>query len=574
MTSEEIRNRYLTFFESHGHKLVEPASLVSVSDPTLLFTVAGMQQFKTAYTHPDQAPASRVMTIQPCIRTKDIDEVGDDTHLTVFDMLGFFSFGYNGHESETGPYFKPKALAMAWEWYTKELGFDPSNMRVTYFGGDAKRAEDSTSRDFIKHFDGLTNIEASVDDNFWGPVGSSGPCGPCVEFYYNGVEVGNVVFNEYMKDTEGNYTPLDFQGVDTGLGFERIVTQLQNKTTIYETDLFADAMTFIKNESHSYDERRARIIADHTKAALYLLADGVKPGNKGHDYILRRLIRRVVRSGQLIGFTSFSELLELMVKTYGPVRPTINQNATTVIEQFDAERTKFLRTLEDGMRMFKKITKTSDAQEITGEQAFHLFETYGFPVELTQEMAEEAGWTVDLTGFEDQMVKHKEQSRAGIEKIFQGGLADHEPKTIAHHTAHHLMLAALRQVLGNHVVQRGSNVTSERLRIDVSHGQKITDDELQMVEAIVNQRIGEDLPIVNEVVDRDEALKAGALAEFGAKYPKEVSVYTIIDQNGNVFSRELCGGPHVSSTGQLGHFEILKEEASGAGLRRIRARVI
>lgn len=574
MTSTEIRQKYISFFESHGHKLVEPASLVPNNDPTLLFTVAGMQQFKDDYTHPDQAPAPRVITIQPCIRTKDIDEVGDDTHLTVFDMMGFFSFGYNGHESETGPYFKPKALAMAWEWYTKELGFDPSKMRVTYFGGDAKRPEDKASLAIIERFAGLTTIESTVDDNFWGPVGSSGPCGPCVEFYYNGVEVGNVVFNEYMKDEDSNYTPLEFQGVDTGLGFERIVTQLQNKTTIYETDLFAGPMELIKSESHSYDERRARIIADHTKAALYLLSDGVKAGNKSRDYILRRLIRRAVRSGQMIGFSSFSQLLETMIAQYGPTRASISQNGTSAIEQFDAERTKFLRTLEDGMRMLKKMTKTSDAQEITGEQAFHLFETYGFPVELTQEMAEEAGWTVDLTAFEDQMVKHKEQSRAGIEKIFQGGLADKEPKTIAHHTAHHLLLAALRQVLGSHVVQRGSNVTSERLRIDVSHGEKITEDELKMVESIVNQRIEEDLPVVNEVVDRDEALKQGALAEFGTKYPKEVSVYTIIDQNGNVFSRELCGGPHVSSTGQLGHFEILKEEASGAGLRRIRARVI
>ena len=573
MTSDQIRQSFIEFFESNGHKLVDAASLVPENDPTLLFNVAGMQQFKDDYLHPEQAVAPRVITIQPCIRTKDIDEVGDDTHLTVFDMLGFFSFGYQGNTTANGPYFKTEALAMAWGWYTEKLGFEPSKMRVTFFAGDGKRPKDEASLAVINQFDGLATIESTVDDNFWGPVGSSGPCGPCVEFFYNDVEVGNVVFNEYMKDADGNFVPLSEQGVDTGLGFERIVTQKQNKSTIYDTDLFAHVMELIRGEAHSYDERRGRIIADHAKAALYLLADGVKPGNKGRDYILRRLIRRAVRSGQLIGFTSFDELLKLMIETYGPTRQAIATHGEESILSFNGERTKFLRTLEEGMRQIRKLTQGSSSREITGEQAFHLFETYGFPVELTQEMAHEAGWTVDLTGFEDQMVQHQKQSRSSINKIFQGGLADHEPKTVAHHTAHHLLLAAMRQILGNHVVQRGSNVTSERLRIDVSHPEKISDDDLRMIEAIVNQRIDEDLPVVSEEMDRDAALKAGALAEFGAKYPSRVNVYTVIDQNGAVFSSELCGGPHVSHTGELGHFEIIKEEASGAGLRRIRARI-
>lgn len=574
MTSTQIRQKFIDFFESRGHKFVAAASLVPDNDPTLLFTVAGMQQFKDDYTHPDQAPAPRVITIQPCIRTKDIDEVGDDTHLTVFDMLGFFSFGYSGIESSDGPYFKTTAISLAWEWYTKELGFEPSKMQITYFAGDDKRPKDEEALQVIQSFEGLGGIDATIDDNFWGPVGSSGPCGPCVEFYYNGVEVGNVVLNQYMKGVDGTYTPLEFMGVDTGLGFERIVTQLQQKTTIYDTDLFAGAISLIKDGSHSYDERRTRIIADHTKAALYLLCDGVKPGNKGRDYVLRRLIRRAVRASQLTGFGDFKALLKFFADIHKEFVPSIAQNHQSATELFLAEHDKFLKTLGEGVRQLQKMVRASDTTEISGESAFKLFETYGFPVELTQEIAAENSWTVDITGFEEQMIKHRELSKAGVEKLFGGGLADHEPKTVAHHTAHHLLLAALRQVLGKHVVQRGSNVTSERLRIDVSHPDKISDDELKMVEAMVNQRIAEDLPVISEVMDRDEALKLGALAEFGAKYPEKVSVYTIIDQTGDVFSRELCGGPHVSHTGELGHFEIMKEEASGAGLRRLRARVM
>ncbi len=574
MTYQALRQQFIDFSVAKGHLLVPPALLVPEgNDPTVLFTVAGMQQFKGFYAHPDQAPAPRVVTIQPCIRTIDIDEVGDDTHLTVFDMLGHFSFGFTGQTEPKGPYFKQESIHFGWEFLTQVLGLPVERIRATYFGGDQQRQRDDESRLILESLEGLSLVEATAD-NFWGPVGNEGPCGPNVEFYVDGIEVWNSVFNEYHRDGEGNYTLLDLKGVDMGTGLERVLMAIQKVTSVYDTDLWQPALTLIRERAYSYDERRARIIADHTKAALYLLCDGVKPGNKGRDYILRRLIRRAVRAGQLIQFKDFTSLLELLVTTYGPVKESVREQGSAAIALFEGEKDKFLQSLQAGMAQLAKIMGSERGGELTGEQAFHLFETHGFPVELTQEICDEAGWTVDLTGFETEFTKHRQESRVGMEKLFQGGLADHEPATIAHHTAHHLLLAALRQILGDHVVQRGSNITFERLRVDVTHGEKITDDQLKMAEDLVNQKIAEDLPVVTETVDRDEALKSGALAEFGAKYPKEVSVYSIIDQDGSIFSRELCGGPHVASTGELGHFEILKEEASGAGIRRIRARVV
>jgi alanyl-tRNA synthetase len=574
MTHHHIRKQFIDYFVTAGHKDVPAASLVPDNDPTVLFTVAGMQQFKDCYAHPETAPAARIVTIQPCIRTIDIDEVGDDTHNTVFEMLGNFSFGYAGTTEPSGPYFKEESLRLSWEFLTQQVGIEPERIYATIFSGDAKRPADSESQRILESFAGLTRIESS-EENFWGPVGDSGPCGPCVEFYVDGIEIWNNVFNQYNKDAEGTYTLLDQQGVDTGMGLERLVSVLQGKQSVYDTDLLHPFVTYVTDQSTTGRDamRQVRIIVDHTKAALYLLCDGVKPGNKGRDYILRRLIRRAVRAGQTIGFHDFESLLEQLAEEYGPYRSSISTEYKDAVTVFVAEQDKFLRTLQAGMSQLKKIIGNDRGGEITGDQAFKLFDTFGFPIELTAEIAQEYGWTVDETGFAEHFKAHREQSRAGSEKIFQGGLADHEPQTVAHHTAHHLLLAALRHVLGNHVVQRGSNITSERLRIDVAHPDKITDEQLQMVEAIVNQKIAEDLPVINETMDRDVALASGALAEFGTKYPKEVSVYSVIDQDGSVYSRELCGGPHVTHTSELGQFEILKEEASSAGIRRIRARL-
>ncbi|HEY1075013.1 MAG TPA: alanine--tRNA ligase [Patescibacteria group bacterium] len=576
MTHQDIRKKFIDYLISHGHVELPAASLVPDNDPTVLFTVAGMQQFKQLYEHPDQAPSKRVVTIQPCIRTIDIDEVGDDTHSTVFEMMGWFSFGYTGSEDTLhgeDPYFKNTAIKMGWEFLTKELGVDPNRIRATYFGGDAKRPADVESKEILESLEGLSLIEAT-GENFWGPVGEEGPCGPNAEFYIDDTEVLNNVFNQYIRDTEGNYTQAEYRGVDMGTGFERLVAAIQGVPNIYETDLVKPFLQCVRAKSYNYNERHGRIIVDHVKAALYLLADGVKPGNKGRDYVLRRLIRRSVRAAQIVGFQEFEALLNMLADEYGTTRDAIAKNRDGAIALFLSERDKFLKTLQDGTSQLKKLIGNERGGEITGEQAFKLFDTYGFPIELTQEMAEELGWTVDADGFTDELNKHRELSKQGSEKIFKGGLADHDPQTIAHHTAHHLLLAALREVLGDHVVQRGSNVTSERLRIDVAHPEKITDDQIKTAEDIVNQKISEDLPVISEIMDRDEAFKLGALAEFGAKYPDKACVYSIIDQDGEVFSREFCGGPHVMFTGELGHFEIIKEEASGAGIRRIRARVV
>lgn len=574
MSHNEIRTLFIDFFKQVHHTYVPAASLVSDVDPTVLFTVAGMQQFKPYYEHPDQTPSPRIVTIQPCIRTVDIDEVGDSTHNTVFEMLGNFSFGYTGNDSDTGPYFKKTALSLAWDFLTNKLSIPANRIRATYFGGDEKRLEDTESRDLLKELPGLSRVEAYGQDNFWGPVGDSGPCGPNVEFYVDDIEVWNNVFNEYIRDTKGNYTKLEHQGVDTGMGLERLLGVLQQKDSVYETDLFTHAMQTIKEKAYNFQDKHARIIADHVKAALFLLSDGVKPGNKGRDYILRRLVRRAVRAGQLIGFSEYDQLLRQYSEQFSPYYHSIRDHTAEFISLFVAEKEKFLKTLQSGINQLEKIIASGTNGEVTAEQAFKLFDTFGFPLELTQEIAQERGWTVDSSGFEAQFATHREKSKVGSEGLFQGGLADHDAPTVAHHTAHHLLLAALRQILGDHVVQRGSNITRERLRIDITHPEKITEEQLKLVEDLVNQKIAEDLPVISEMMDRDQAIASGALAEFGTKYPNEACVYSIIDQDGSVYSRELCGGPHVMSTGELGKFKILKEEGSSAGVRRIRARVV
>lgn len=574
MTQGQIREQFIQFFESRGHKLVEPDSLVPKTDPTALFTVAGMQQFKQFYAHPEEAPASRVISIQSCIRTVDIDEVGDDTHNTTFEMMGNFSFGYTGFDDPAGPYFRRDAINYCWEFLTQTMKISPDRLSATYFEGDENRPEDKESKQLLESISDLPKITACGADNFWGPVGEEGPCGPCIEFYVDGVEVWNAVINEYNRDRDGNYAPLEYQGIDTGMGFSRLAMFMQNKTTMYDTDLFAPMLDLLKLKSIAYNERDGRIIADHVKAALFLLVDGVAPGNKGRDYIVRRLIRRATRSSQSIKFNDFPELLRIAAEIHKESSPEVLANLESATELFEAEHNKFLKTLSVGMKALSKLFTEEEKGELSGEEAFKLFETFGFPVELTQEVAHEYGWTVDTSGFQQKFAEHQAISRQGSEKIFSGGLADHEPKTIAHHTAHHLLLAALRKILGDHVVQRGSNVTSERLRIDVSHPTAITTDELAMAENLVNQKIEEDLPVVREEMSKDEAIYQGAQAEFGQKYGSEVTVYTVIDHDGSPFSSELCGGPHVSHTGELGRFEIIKEESAGSGVRRIRARLV
>ncbi|MCC7469889.1 MAG: alanine--tRNA ligase [Bacteroidetes bacterium] len=531
MTSNEIRQKFLNFFEKKGYKKAPSSSLVPEGDASVLFTTAGMQQFKPFYIGTPSPFGDKVVSAQKCIRTSDIDDVGDDTHLTFFEMLGNFSF--NNAVS------KKEAINYGYEFITKEMGLKIDYVSV-FKDDESGIKEDSESRQIWKEIDPSLEIrDHKKEDNFWGPTGDEGPCGPTTEIYINGVEIWNIVFNEYYKDKEGNFKKLDTFGIDTGMGLERLLVQSENKNNIYETDLFFGEKT-----------KEERIVIDHVKAALFLTTDGVVPGNTGQGYILRRLIRRAVRfSGEPL-----SNKIEAIKKIYEGVYDLDDRG------EIAKEEERFKKTLEKGMKEFE-----------AGVDPFVLFTTYGFPIELTEELAREKGWEIDRSDFDKKIQEHQKLSQSASAGMFKGGLANHNEKTVKLHTAHHLLLAALQEVLGPQVKQRGSNITEERLRIDFSFDRKMTDEEKLHVENIVNDMIGRDLKVVHREMSKDDAQKIGAEMEFGAKYGDKVSVYFIEDDNGKVFSKEFCGGPHVEHIGLLGKFKILKEEASSLGVRRIKA---
>ncbi|MEJ0002268.1 MAG: alanine--tRNA ligase [bacterium] len=582
MTSEDIRSRFLKFFESRGHKLVPSASLVPENDPSVLFTTAGMQQFKPYYTGAKNPEADfnskNVTTVQKCVRTGDIDEVGDDTHLTFFEMLGNFSFG---------GYWKKEAIAYAHEFITKELGLAIDYVSI-FKDDESGIPADEESREIWKSIDSnLTVTEHKKEDNFWGPTGDEGPCGPTTEIYINGVEIWNIVFNEYYKTKEGQYTPLETKGIDTGMGLERLLVQAgAGVNNVYETDLFDPVLEILKKLSlgGEYHEQNARIVADHVRTSIMLVSDGVLPSNKDQGYILRRLIRRaLVRIRPLAGSFAheavhasasptgleiepagsrsvFHEIIEGFFEIYKNTA-YLNENKKHIKEVIFDEEIKFRKGLENG---FKEIDKgTIDP--------FILWTTHGFPIELTMEIAKPKGIHIDLEDFNRKISEHQKLSQTASAGMFKGGLANHEPATVELHTAHHLLLAALQEIVGPSVKQRGSNITEERLRMDFVCDHKLTDEEKQKVEAWVNDKIAQGLNVVRREMPLAEAEKIGAEMEFGAKYPETVSVYFIEDKDGNHISKEFCGGPHVSNTSELGHFKILKEEAVSAGVRRIKA---
>ncbi len=580
MTSQQIREKFISFLEKRGHTLMPPSSLVPEGDPSALFTTAGMHQFKEYYSKPDASPSKRIVTIQPSLRTNDIDEVGDQTHLTFFEMLGWFSFGYKAGMTEdeqgTGPYFKRVAIKQAYEFYWNILKVDPKRLSVTVYEGKPGVPKDDESVAIWKEL-GLTDeqIRYEGEDNFW-KLGPNSPCGPTTEIYIDDVEVGNVVFNQFYMHEDGSLTPLEYQGVDTGLGFERIATKMQDQQTVYETDLFAPLIDKIHSLTQGeFTRRSAYVIADHLRASTFLIKDGVAPSNKAQGYILRRLLRRAVVNAHLLTLaTSWSDdLVSLIVSNYATQYPDLMSRKAEIMRVVSKEKDKFARTLQQGLREFAKITVDTGSQKISGEKAFHLFDTFGFPIELTIELAEKEGMAVDQADFDARFKAHQETSRAGLDKVFKGGLADHEPQTIKHHTVHHLLLAALRKVLGDHVYQRGSNVTADRLRIDFSHPEKVTPEQLSEIESIVNEAIQADLEVRREEMPKAEAEKLGAMAEFGTKYGDTVTVYSILNPDGSALSREFCGGPHVNRTSELGRFNILKEEASSSGVRRIKATI-
>ncbi|MFA6076529.1 MAG: alanine--tRNA ligase-related protein [Candidatus Paceibacterota bacterium] len=545
MDSNEIRSRFLEFFKKRGHKIIPSSSLVPENDSSVLFTTAGMQQFKNYYTHPESADKDfgnrNIVTVQKCVRTGDIDEVGDATHLTFFEMLGNFSFG---------GYWKKEAIEYAYDFITKEL-----NLTIDYvsvFEGDTETPADNESREIWKNIDSKLKIKNhNRADNFWGPTGDEGPCGPTTEIYINGVEIWNIVFNEFYKTKEGKYEPLKVRGIDTGMGLERLSVQVQKKKNVFETDLFNDEQT-----------REERIVADHVKASLFMISDGVVPFNTGRGYIVRRLIRRAVRFSK----QPLAQEVEKVRKIYQGVYYLDDKG------QILKEENKFRETLEKGLKEIERMPN------LTGEKAFSIYETYGFPLELLEEAREVS----NRDDFFKKMKEHQEKSRTASAGMFKGGLANHNEKTIKLHTAHHLLLAGLQAVVDKNIKQRGSNITEERLRLDFLCDHKLTDEEKKRVEDWVNEKIKQNLGVVRKEMPLNEAEKLGAEMEFGAKYPDVVSVYFIEDKNGNPISKEFCGGPHVANTSELasvrdpegnpkGNFKILKEEAVAKGIRRIKA---
>ena len=588
MKASDIRRKYIEFFKSRGHSEIKSASLIPDNDPTCLFTTAGMHPLVPYLQGAKHPSGTRLTDCQKCIRTGDIDEVGDPVHLTFFEMLGNWSLG---------DYFKKEAITFSFEFLTgrENLNIPIDMLAVTVFAGDEDAPFDAEAFDIWRSF-GIPEARIAKlgkKDNWWGPAGTTGPCGPDTEmFYWTGpkpapekfdpsnklwVEIWNDVFMQYNKTADGSFEPLSQRNVDTGMGLERITAVLQGKASCYETEIFApifaelDAIRGVAaSDTRSGSER---IIADHLRAATFILADGITPGRVDQPYVLRRLIRRAIREGRKLGIEGVlftSRIAKVVIDCFGDFYPELKEQQEVIISELDREEKQFGITLENGIREFQKLVDRVPAfverKVISGKNAFNLYETYGFPIELTCEMAKEQGFDVDIAGYEEAFKKHQELSRAGAEQKFKGGLADHSEATARLHTATHLLQAALRRILGTHVEQRGSNITAERMRFDFSHPEKVTPEQLAEAEKMVNDAIARDLEIVCEEMDVESARAKGAMGLFGSKYGEQVKVYTMGD-----VSCEICGGPHAARTGELGRFRILKEESSSRGVRRIKA---
>ena len=557
MSSKELREKFLDFFTQRGHTII-PSSLLLPADQSVLFTTAGMQQFKDYYLGKSSPYGNSVVSYQKCFRTSDIDEVGDERHLTFFEMLGNFSFG---------SYFKKESIEWAFEFITKELGLKIDYASV--FKGDNEVPEDKESTKIWQEL-GMPSEKIKKlgrEDNFWGPAGEEGPCGPTTEIYVNGIEVWNIVFNEFYCAKDKTLTPLKQKGVDTGMGLERLVMVIQNKTSVFETDLFEPLMASLPGGDQT--ERSKRIIADHIKGSVFLIADGVLPSNVEQGYILRRVLRRAIRFGKLLDLPKnfLIPLAQRVIEIYHDVYPELLSKQAEILTAIQNEEEKFEKTLEQGLKQFERL---SGARGISGIDAFHLYDTYGFPLELTEELAKDRNVAVDKKGFDEAFKKHQEISRAGIVGKFGGVGKEATYRSAKLHTATHLLHQALREVLGKHVQQMGSDITPQRLRFDFSHPRKVTPEELKKIEELVNQKIKEDMEVQKEEMPHEDAVGLGALAFFKEKYPEIVNVYSIANKDGSIFSREICAGPHVKKTSELSAFKITKEESSGQGVRRIR----
>ena len=592
ITYKELREKYIAFFKSKNHIEISGKSLIPENDPTVLFTTAGMHPLAPYLLAGEHPQGSRLTDYQKCIRTGDIDEVGDASHLTFFEMLGNWSIG---------DYFKNDSIRWSFEFLTSPeyLGIPVDKLSVTVFAGDETAPRDEESANIWK---GLGIPESRIhflprEDNWWGPAGETGPCGPDTEIFVDTgkpacgadckpgchcgkyFEVWNNVFMQYEKTKDGKFVPLAKKCVDTGMGVERTVAMLNGFESVYNIDIYQEILKTISEKSgvaygaSESTDTSMRIIADHVRASCFILADAkaVLPSNLGAGYVLRRLIRRAIRHMRKLNMadSALLDVAETIIKQNRELYPELTEKRDLILKELAAEETRFSEALKKGEQEYEKLLPNllkNPNKTIPGRVAFRLYDTYGFPYELTAELAAESGLSVDKEGFDEASKNHQELSRAGSEQIFKGGLADHSEQTTAYHTATHLLHQALCTVLGNHVEQRGSNLTAERLRFDFTHPAPLTEDEKKRVEQLVNEQIQADLPVTVTTMPLEEAKKAGAKALFGEKYEDVVKVYRIGD-----FSMEVCGGPHVERTGTMGHFKIVKEQSSSAGIRRIRA---
>ena len=581
MKAIEIRNKYLNFFKSHGHAVIPSAPLIPENDPSVLFTTAGMQPLVPYLLGEPHPAGTRLTDYQKCVRTNDIDEVGDNRHLTYFEMLGNWSLG---------DYFKEESIQMSYDFLTKELRIPAEKLSVTCFAGDEDCARDEVTASCWKKA-GIPEERIyyfGKDDNWW-IAGETGPCGPDTEMFYDTgkpkcspecnpscgcgkyVEIWNNVFMEFYKDENGKYSKLKQHNVDTGLGLERMTMLLEGKETPFETELFEPIMDKLVELQKVDNIASRRIVAEHLRSSMMIICDGGRPSNVDRGYILRRLIRRMVRhmNKLQISLDELSTLIDINVENLKEMYPTLEKNRDTMKTVILEEKDKFVKTLEKGEKEFAKEIETVKEQGqniVPGKMVFRLYDTYGFPPEVTEELATENGMKIDKEEFEKLFKEHQEKSRAGSEQKFKGGLASTGEMETKYHTATHLLNAALKQVLGAHVHQRGSNITAERMRFDFSHPAKMTDEEKQKTEDLVNEWISQAIPVEHLEMKKEDAIKMGAEAMFIEKYGDIVSVYKIGD-----VSLELCGGPHVSNTSELGHFKIKKEESSSSGVRRIKA---
>ncbi len=583
MKAQELREAYVEFFKERGHAYVRSASLVPENDPTVLFTTAGMHPLVPYLLGQKHPQGKRLVNYQKCIRTGDIDDVGDSSHLTFFEMLGNWSLG---------DYFKKESITFSYDFLTTVLNLKIEQLAITAFEGEGYIPRDNETAD-IWHSLGIPRDQIYFygrSENWWGPAGQTGPCGPDTEIFFDDgrpkccpdcgpscrcgkfTEIWNNVFMEYFKDAEGNLSPLEHKNVDTGMGLERVLRIVNGKETVFDTELFANIIAKIEeitDKKYSEEKRSFRIIADHVRAATFIMGDGVLPTRVGQGYILRRLIRRASRYLSALGVDDvvMDEICKVVINDYMDSYPELERKREEILSSMKTEEEKFHSTLKRGLRRFDEMVDGYSAgTTLDGEHVFRLYDTFGFPIELTKELAEEKGFVVNIDDFDRRFKEHQEVSRGGSDQKFKGGLADDSEETTKLHTATHLLNSALRKFVDQSILQRGSNITAKRLRFDFNLDRKVTPEELKQIEDYINDLIDQDIPIECEEITYEESKDRNAIGVFHDKYGEMVTIYTIGD-----ISCEVCGGPHVGSTGELQGFKIQKEESSAAGVRRIKA---